>query len=477
MDQSVNIPWAPGMNYGMGVNLLTGDIAGKAIKPIEDKKEISEPTNAGGQTVSYDLVQINSMEELYSSIGMSVEASGRYGLFNASAKAKYANESKFNSQSTFLMARCVVMNAFTQIEDPQIKDEAISLFQNEEKFRDRYGDGYVRGMQTGGEFFVLISITSSAKEEQQSIAADIKATYGTKFSKVEGEASLKAETESKISKSEIRVSTYQRGGRGEGQALVETVKAAIERLKAFPAQVEANPVPYEVQVANYYTLPFSEEAQNPVDLENQKFALEEYARNQLKYISLRNDVEFMQLHPEYYKSLIEIETLNQWNNFFTERITEVRKKASKCASGTEVCDSIEFNLPEDFDKFYEAQKQREGRNLEEQDLEEQDLKSVRKYYKEVIKNLILSSDPQFARMFYDGLNFLTADLNDYQLQDYLPFMIFLKPDLLKKSDVFESFKAFTEYTLSESGMAEFESYRDELRSSVNKHIQTYGSVT
>jgi hypothetical protein len=70
MDQSVNIPWASGMNYGMGVNLLTGDIAGKAIKPIEDReKEITAPINAAGQTVSYDLVQINSMEDLYSSIG------------------------------------------------------------------------------------------------------------------------------------------------------------------------------------------------------------------------------------------------------------------------------------------------------------------------------------------------------------------------------------------------------------------------
>lgn len=461
MDQSVNIPWAPGMNYGMGVNLLTGDIAGKAIKPIENNKEISEPTNAGGQTVSYDLVQINSMEELYSSIGMSVEASGRYGLFNASAKAKYANESKFNSQSTFLMARCVVMNAFTQIEDPQIKDEAVSLFQNEKKFRDRYGDSYVRGMQTGGEFFVLISITSSTKEEQQSIAASLKAAYGTKPANIQGGLELSADTKSKISRSEIRISTYQRGGRGEGQALVETVEAAIERLKVFPSHVEANPVPYEVQVAHYYTLPCPEETQNLVDLENQKFALEEYARNQLRYISLRNDVEFMQLHPQYYKSPIEIETLNKWNDFFTNKITQLRKQASKCASDAAACESVEFSLPEDFNnKFYEAQKQREG----------QDFKRAREYYKEVSKRMVLSPDPFFARAFYN------SDANVAKL----PLHIFLKPDLLEQPDIFESLQKFYMYVSdgdSPEVVEELTKYQDELISNIHERERLHGSIT
>src|SRR5262245_15375463 len=102
MDQSVNIPWAPGMDYGMGVNLLNGQIAGKGVDPGEIKG------GAGGQIVTYDMMLINTMEELYSSIGISVEVSGSYGLFSADGKFKYSKEAKFNSQSTFLLARCVV---------------------------------------------------------------------------------------------------------------------------------------------------------------------------------------------------------------------------------------------------------------------------------------------------------------------------------------------------------------------------------
>src|SRR5688572_23897928 len=75
MDQSVDIPWSKGMNFGMGVNLLNGDIAGKAVDP----GEITGPSKAEGQVVSYNLKEITSLEELYTSIGISVEASAHYG--------------------------------------------------------------------------------------------------------------------------------------------------------------------------------------------------------------------------------------------------------------------------------------------------------------------------------------------------------------------------------------------------------------
>ena len=448
MDQSVNIPWAAGMNYGMGVNLLTGDIAGKAVEP----GEITAPTKADGQTVSYDLIQINSMEELYSSLDMSIEASGRYGLFNASAKAKYANQSKFNSQATFLLARCVVMNAFTQVEDAQIREEAANILSEDQTFHNRYGDGYVRGMQTGGEFFVTISITSSTKEEQQSIAANLKATYGTKFGpRGEGEAGLNQETQSKIARSELRVSTYQRGGKGADQSLVETVEAAMERLRVFPEKVAENPVPYEVQVANYQTLALPE-GQNPIDIENQKDALEEYARQQLKYVSLRNDIEFMQLHPEYFEPSIEIKALNDWNEFFTTKINELKKQASNCAGNYEKCNLIAFSFPDDFDMFYEAKRRKTQDNFS----------SAREYYKEVVKRIVINS---YSRM------------HPLYTNSRIPFMYLLKSDLLEKPDAFESHTTFEEYVKSEGGASELEKFEADLESWSSERDRVYGIPT
>ena len=345
-DQSTNIPWVQGMNYGMGVNLLNGDIAGKAVDP----GMITGPTLAGGQTVRYNLTIINSFEELYSSIGISVEASGHYGLFSASGKFNYAKESKFNSQSTFLLARCVVENAFTQAEDAQLKTEASKLLEQGKSdiFQQRYGDGFIRGMQTGGEFFAVISITSSNQEEQETIAAKLQAEYGNMFAAVEVDSSVDSKTKSKVSKSERRVSTYQRGGSGDEQILTSDIEAVMARLKAFPSQVKANPVPYDVQVANYNTLALPE-GPNLLDIQAQKDALADYARIQLKLLSLRNDIEFLQLHSDFFVNPPNSSTLTQWQEFVTDQINQLKRQASKCANNpVGGCDLFAFKLPEGF---------------------------------------------------------------------------------------------------------------------------------
>ena len=113
-------------------------------------------------------------------------------------------------------------------------------------------------MLTGGEFFAVISITSSNRAEQSSTAASLQAKYGGFFASVSVDVSLDSKTKSQLAKSEIRVSTYQRGGQGDDQGFTADVEAVMARLHAFPAQVLRNPVPFEVQVANYKTLDLPE---------------------------------------------------------------------------------------------------------------------------------------------------------------------------------------------------------------------------
>ena len=345
-DQSTNMPWSEGMNYGMGVNLLNGDIPGKAVDP----GQITGPTQAGGQTTSYNLTLINSFEELYSSIGISVEASGQYGLFSASGKFKYAKEAKFNSQATFLLARCVVENAFTQAEDPQLKPEASELLRQgkADNFQQRYGDGFIRGMQTGGEYFAVISVTSSSQEEQESISASLQAKYGGLFASVDVDVHVDSNTKSKISRSELSVSTYQRGGTGDDQSLTGDIEAVMARLKAFPTQVKNNPVPYDVQVANYNTLALPE-GPNPIDIQAQKDALADYARIQLKLLALRNDIEFLQLHSDFFVNPPSSTTLTQWQEFVTDQLNQLTHQASKCIDNPkDGCALFALKLPETF---------------------------------------------------------------------------------------------------------------------------------
>lgn len=342
MAQSVNIPWEKGMDYGSGINSLNGTIPGRAVNP----GAISAPTNATGQAVYYNLTKITTLEELNHSIGISIEASGRYGLFSASGKFKYSNETKFNSQSTFLLVRCVVENAFTQCQDPQIRSEASELIRQgkSDVFQTRYGNGFVRGMQVGGEFFAVISITSSSKEEEKSIAASLEANYGV-FAKIKG--TLDDDTKSKMQKSEVRISTYQRGGSGDEQSFTGDIEKIMERLKVFPATVLHNPVPYEVQVADYTTLVLPD-GPNLIDVENQKEALQDYTRIHLQLTSMRNDIEFVQRYPNYFVNPPTSDILNKWQESVTDQIDQLKKRASQCTNDIKECRFFPYKTPDGF---------------------------------------------------------------------------------------------------------------------------------
>ena len=228
MIQSVDIPWSQGMDFGMGINLLDGAVAGKATVP----GPVTTTTHAGGQTVSYQLRKVTSLEEVYSSIGISVEASGHYGLFGAAGKVRYANEVKFNSQSTFLLARCFVENAFEQCQETSLTEAASHLLAQggDALFQERFGDGFVRGMQNGGEFHAIIAITSVSKEQQESVGADLMAKYGGLFAGAEIDTSLDTATKQKVQRTDVMISTFQRGGQGDESSFTSDVEMVMARL-------------------------------------------------------------------------------------------------------------------------------------------------------------------------------------------------------------------------------------------------------
>jgi hypothetical protein len=347
-DHSIDVPYTPGMDYGMGVSFLDGTIAGKTVAP----GVVAGPTGAVGQVVRYTLTIIKSFEDLFSSLGISVSASGHFGLFKASGKFAYATESKFNSQATFLLARCVVENAFSQAADAALTPDGdgYRLLQQgkTDVFQQRYGDGFVRGLQTGGEYFAVISIISSDREEQESLAASFSAQYGGLFASVSVSAELSEQTKARMSRSEVQVSTYQRGGVGDQTSITEDIAKVMARLQAFPEQVRLNPVPYAAQLARYTTLALPD-GPNPLDIAAQKQALEEYAATQLKLMTLRNDLEFVQLHPDYYVDPPSAAELNAWQDMLTDELNNVTRQASICADTPKGgCPAIAFKLPDGY---------------------------------------------------------------------------------------------------------------------------------
>ena len=318
---------------GMGFNSESGLAVGT---PFDlDALEVEADPDAPGQRVLSTITIVNSHEELMETMGMSMEAQGRYGFFSGALKAQFASSTKYNSTSTFLMAKVIVQNPLKRATELRLTEEARKVLDvpgtGVENFTRAFGDSFVRGLQSGGEFYAVMRITSMTTSSQSDLAVELEAEYnglaaaGSFMGKFQ-EAKL-----NETSRAEFSATVYQRAGAGEDAGMVTDVGEVLARVKAFPRIVEDDPVAYEVEVATYDTLPLP----LPVPEEEDSFllALRDARERKLRYVQTRNDLEFARSHPEYYEDLPDDEVLLAAMSTYTQLISAVMDHGIELATG------------------------------------------------------------------------------------------------------------------------------------------------
>jgi hypothetical protein len=89
--------FSPGMQPGIGVNLLDGTALEQGVIGA------LTPPDAAGQHVESRIVRIDDIASLHTSLGVDVSASGSYMGFSASDKMSYADSCGFNEHSIYLL--------------------------------------------------------------------------------------------------------------------------------------------------------------------------------------------------------------------------------------------------------------------------------------------------------------------------------------------------------------------------------------
>jgi hypothetical protein len=341
-----NMPYREGIDYAMGIDRLTGEVLGRGVDP----GAITSPSGTGGGTAAYSFSLIQSYEELQKSIDIGVEASGRYGLFSAEGKFKFVDQVKFNTHSTFLLARVVVENAFRQCIDASLSTAASKLLTDNKTdlFRQRYGDSFVRGIKDGGEYFALISVTSSSLDEQRHIGVSLRAQYQGLIAGGEVDVEIDEDTKSMIGRSELTIFTFQRGGVDEGLGFTSDNAEVLQRLKGFPAIARKNPAPYFAQTAEYNVLDLPP-GPNPVDVQNQREVVDDCMRTRLKLLTIKNDLEFILMHPDYFEEPPNSGKLSEWISSITEQTNLVTQAASRAIDSPSDAAFYPLMLPADLD--------------------------------------------------------------------------------------------------------------------------------
>lgn len=121
---------------GMGFNSQTGLAVGTALEGFT----VQENPSASGAEVTSAISIVSTHEELQESLGMSFEAQGRYGLVAGSARARFSENTNYNSMSTFIVASVVVENPLRRGRGFKISSEAKALLDSQQM--DKFGRAF-----------------------------------------------------------------------------------------------------------------------------------------------------------------------------------------------------------------------------------------------------------------------------------------------------------------------------------------------
>ena len=137
-------------------------------------------TGSQGQQVSYSIQRIESLSDLQTALGVNVDANATYGMFSGSAKVDFANNSTFHDYSIFLLVQVQVTNSFRRILTPALTPQAQQMITqgNFAQFFNDFGDTFISGMSTGGEYIVVLEVHTYSESDQQNLTARPNASGG-----------------------------------------------------------------------------------------------------------------------------------------------------------------------------------------------------------------------------------------------------------------------------------------------------------
>jgi hypothetical protein len=312
------IPYQSGMDYGVGVDSPSGS----AMNVAATGSPTSIPLSSGEQ-LSYSLVEISTEEELQTALGISASASGGIGLFSASARMDYAKSCAINTSSVFALISVQITEAFQSIKSPGIDPAAAAVLANgnEQRFRQQYGDMFVRGIQSGGVFFGLIEIQTKDETDKESVSASVSASYAA-FS---ASGQFSQSFQDTVKNRGLRVTCHIEGGTLPSP-LPTSVDGLVQAAGQWVPTVKNNAVPYLVLLDGYSILPLPNPP-NFADLQHQMDVLAQCAVWRNMDLQTLNDIAFIKSNPEQFTAL-NMAQLSQSENDISADLNTIAAAAS-----------------------------------------------------------------------------------------------------------------------------------------------------
>ena len=316
------IAWRRGMDFGVGIDSPSGAAMGVAATgPATDIPGFT------GEILDYSLVIISTEEELQSALKISASAGGGVGLFNASARMDYARNCQVNSSSVFALVKVEVSEAFQSMKAPGVDPAAAALLANGDvqRFREEYGDSFVRGIQAGGVFFGMIEISTRDESEKELINVAVQGSY----SGFSASGQFSKDFQDVVKSRGVKVTCHIEGGTLPSP-LPTAVDSLIAAAGAWVRTVKGNAVPYSVLIDSYKILPLPSPP-NYIDLQHQLDVLSRCAIWRNMDLQTLSDIAYIKSNPEQFTDL-NLDDLTQKEKLIAADLNTIAVAASNAVN-------------------------------------------------------------------------------------------------------------------------------------------------
>lgn len=339
------IPFINGMKVGLGYNKLDGSVM---PSPAIRGTTLTALQGAGGQMVTSDCVTITDVQSLRKALSVDVDAGGSYLGVSASAKVSYVNECDFSSYSTYVLVRVAVRNAFESVDAPAFTDEALELIRNNkpDRFRQRFGDCFISGVQKGGEYFAIYQISGSSESERESLSLDVHAAYNGVVASAELNVKIRNKTESSQSHLSVNLHVLRQGTISETDLTLEDV---MKTARAFPLNVSGDQsYAYSVMLADFSSLANPSDSYNFYDTQHQQDVLADLAKQRLEFFTLKNDLSYILRNIEDFENEdgtpADRTALTLTLGQVVQALNAIDSGSSQCARDAQKCQFAPFEI-------------------------------------------------------------------------------------------------------------------------------------
>ncbi|MEV6521759.1 PASTA domain-containing protein [Longispora sp. NPDC051575] len=339
------VPFSNGMKIGVGYDRLTGDVlpSAGAVGP-----SVSGVAQAGGQQVSSDCVIVQDVETLHKSLGVSVDAGGSYMGFSASAKVDYVSGCDFSSFSTYALVRVSVQNAFLSLDEPVLSPDAHQLVVNgdPERFRHRFGDTFISGIRTGGEYFAIYQLTSTSQSERETLAVQVHAAFNGGLTSAELNTAINTATERSQSHLAVQVHVFRQGTVSHADLGIDDI---MRTAKTFPVDVSGERAfPYAVLLQDYSRLRQPNDQFNYLDIQNQQETLADLAKRRFEFLQLRDDYSYILKHLADFQnpdgSAVDRQKVAADQRAVIDAVNTMQQQAARCSRDASRCEFTAFDV-------------------------------------------------------------------------------------------------------------------------------------